>query len=706
VSRPQSLTEVASFGLCTGCGLCAGIAPKGTVSLVMTQDGFLRPQPTAALERNEERRLLALCPGNNLRQLDSEAPLLDEAWGPYHRLLKGHATDEEIRFCASSGGVISAIARFLLETRRVDFILHVAADPAAPLRSKIQVSSGRDSILAGASARYGPAAPLETIDDLLALNRPFAVIGKPCDIAGIRNLMRSDERAARLICLTVAFFCAGVSSLRISEGIVGKYGLRAEDVKVLRYRGHGCPGVTHIEAKDGRVFTQTYDDTWSEELNQEIQFRCKICADGTGEQADIACGDAWIGADGYAYAEHDGWNSIIARTEAGDRLLLEMEAAGAIATAPNTTDDLGRMQPHQVERKRAVLARLAGLALRLQPRPRYAGFRLVANAWTGGEMFWENLRGTFRRVGRGANREDLSPRDATAGQHPVSGAKRPEWLPGLAMLSPALLVMIIGVGLPIALLLAYSFWTQNYITIDRTPTLANYEQLFGRPLYATLLLRSIEVALATTVATVALAYPMAYFIAFYGGRRRTTWLVLVTVPFWTSYLLRTFAWKVILGYNGVVNSGLLQVGLIEQPLDVLLYNPTAVVITLTHAWLPFVLLPIYVSLSKIDPALTEAAADLGDGPFHRFCRVVLPLSIPGVISGALLVFIPTVGDYVTPAMVGGTSGTMLGNVIQGQFGRANNWPMGAALSTAMMIIVTVLALTLQSALSRLRRSLS
>jgi spermidine/putrescine transport system permease protein len=129
-----------------------------------------------------------------------------------------------------------------------------------------------------------------------------------------------------------------------------------------------------------------------------------------------------------------------------------------------------------------------------------------------------------------------------------------------------------------------------------------------------------------------------------------------------------------------------------------------VVITLTHAWLPFVLLPIYVSLSKIDPALSEAAADLGDGPFFRFWRVILPLSIPGVISGALLVFIPTVGDYVTPAMVGGTSGSMLGNVIQGQFGRANNWPMGAALSVVMMIVVTILALVLQSALSRFRRA--
>jgi spermidine/putrescine transport system permease protein len=321
---------------------------------------------------------------------------------------------------------------------------------------------------------------------------------------------------------------------------------------------------------------------------------------------------------------------------------------------------------------------------------------------------WSNLTGTYRRVGRGANREDLRPHDgmpaAPRSVADASATRKPAWLPGLALLSPALLVMILGVGVPIALLIAYSFWTQSYVTIDHTPTLANYVQLFSRPLYGKLMLRSIEVSLSATAATVLLAYPMAYFIAFHGGKHRTTWLVLVAVPFWTSYLLRTFAWKVILGYEGVINSSLMHLGLIGQPLDILLYNSLSVVITLTHAWLPFVMLPIYVSLSKIDPALNEAAADLGDGALHRFLRVILPLSIPGVISGALLVFIPTVGDYVTPAMVGGTSGTLIGNVIQGQFGRANNWPMGAALSTAVMIIVTVLAIALQSGLTRFRKA--
>jgi spermidine/putrescine transport system permease protein len=175
------------------------------------------------------------------------------------------------------------------------------------------------------------------------------------------------------------------------------------------------------------------------------------------------------------------------------------------------------------------------------------------------------------------------------------------------------------------------------------------------------------------------------------------------VPFWTSYLLRIFAWKVILGYTGVINSALLELKIIDQPIAALLYNPLAVVVALTQAWLPFVMLPIYVSLVRIDPSLREAAADLGDGGLHRFLRVILPLSVPGVIAAALLVFIPTVGEYVTPALLGGFSGTLIGNLIQGQFGRANNWPMGAALSVITMLAATLCALTIQAAFGRFRR---
>jgi spermidine/putrescine transport system permease protein len=173
-------------------------------------------------------------------------------------------------------------------------------------------------------------------------------------------------------------------------------------------------------------------------------------------------------------------------------------------------------------------------------------------------------------------------------------------------------------------------------------------------------------------------------------KHKLIWLILITIPFWTSYLLRVFAWKIVLGFNGVINSGLIALGIIDQPLEFLLYNPTAVIITLAHAWAAFAILPIYVSLEKIDRSLLEAAADLGEGPVMRFVRVTLPLSMPGVIAASLLVFIPTVGDYVTPTLVGGPTGIMIGNIIQSLFGKANNWPLGAATAIISMLIITLL----------------
>ena len=266
---------------------------------------------------------------------------------------------------------------------------------------------------------------------------------------------------------------------------------------------------------------------------------------------------------------------------------------------------------------------------------------------------------------------------------------RSEGLRGYTLLSPTLLLMILVLALPIGLLVTFSFWGQTYLDFDRTFTLVNYAKFFDRPIYAYLLGKSMMMSGAVTLATVLLAYPMAYFIAFRVTKHKLIWLILISVPFWTSYLLRVFAWKIILGYNGVINSGLMELGLIAEPLQFLLYNPFAVVITLAHAWAAFAILPIYVSLEKIDRSLLEAATDLGDSPVMRFIRVTLPLSMPGLIAASLLVFIPTVGDYVTPKLVGGTTGIMIGNVIQSMFGKANNWPLGAALS-----IITMLAITL------------
>ena len=245
---------------------------------------------------------------------------------------------------------------------------------------------------------------------------------------------------------------------------------------------------------------------------------------------------------------------------------------------------------------------------------------------------------------------------------------------------------------PLLLIFLLGFWTQDYLVLDRSFKLDNYIEAWSHPLYRVLMLRSLGISAVVTLATVLLAYPMAYFISFYGGNHKALWLFLVTIPFWTSYLLRVFLWKVILGYNGVLNSTLEWLGLIEEPLTFILYNVNAVVITLTHAWAPFAILPIFVALEKIDRSLLESATDLGDSPLRRFLHVTLPLSIPGVVAAALIIFIPTIGDYVTPRLVGGKDGLMIANMIQVQFSKANNAPLGAALAVSAMGIVSMVAL--------------
>ena len=262
---------------------------------------------------------------------------------------------------------------------------------------------------------------------------------------------------------------------------------------------------------------------------------------------------------------------------------------------------------------------------------------------------------------------------------------------GLTLIGPPLFYALIMLAAPLAMVVTFSFWTQDYLDIDTTLTLDNYREAFGQPIYRVLLLRSIVISLVVTVTTVILAFPMAYFLSFKVKRRKTLWLFLITIPFWTSYLLRVFLWKVILGYNGVLNSALQGVGIIDEPLTFILYNANAVVITLAHAWAPFAILPIFVAMEKIDRSLLEAAEDLGDGPVRRFFRVTLPLAMPGVMAATIIVLIPTVGDFITPKLVGGTDGLMIANMIQVQIGRANNAPLGATLAIISMVVVSLIA---------------
>jgi len=275
----------------------------------------------------------------------------------------------------------------------------------------------------------------------------------------------------------------------------------------------------------------------------------------------------------------------------------------------------------------------------------------------------------------------------------MAKAERFEARAGLALVASPLAYAVLLLAAPMAAIVVFSFWTQDYLTLDTTLSLANYRAAFTDPIYLQLLARSVWIAGAVTVITVILAYPIAYFIAFHvPPQRKALWVFLVTIPFWTSYLIRVFLWKVILGYNGVVNSSLQAFGMIEEPLTIILYNLNAVAITLAHAFAPFAILPIFVVLERIDRSLLEAARDLGETRASAFMRVTLPLSMPGVIAAALIVFIPTVGDYVTPRLVGGPDGLMIANMIQTQFLKLNNAPMGATLAVLAMATVTAISL--------------
>ncbi|MGE4634560.1 MAG: ABC transporter permease [Arenicellales bacterium] len=267
-----------------------------------------------------------------------------------------------------------------------------------------------------------------------------------------------------------------------------------------------------------------------------------------------------------------------------------------------------------------------------------------------------------------------------------------EDLRGYFLLLPTLLFMFFMLMVALATLVVQSFWVDTAPGAAVQYTLANYSLLLTPEgeIYRALLLRSLWMSLMITVSVILFCYPIAYVMAFHVHKHKIFWLIAITIPFWASYLLRVFAWKVILQYNGVLNSILMALGFIDEPLGIFLHNRSAVIVTLTHAWAAFAILPIYLSLEKIDRSLLEAASDLGDGFMRRFWRITLPLSMPGVLGAALLLFIRNVGDYVTPALVGGVSGTMLGNIIVSLFTEMSNEPLAAAVSIAMMVSITLI----------------
>jgi len=253
---------------------------------------------------------------------------------------------------------------------------------------------------------------------------------------------------------------------------------------------------------------------------------------------------------------------------------------------------------------------------------------------------------------------------------------------------PPLLWVTVFLLVPYLLMFCYSFWSVSPSqAIVHSWNLANYRQLVAVPAYGQTLLRSMWIAARVTLFSLLLGYPMAYFLSFYAGSKKDLFYQLVIIPLWVSYLVRAYAWKTILGSEGVLNTLLQYMHLTKHPLEFLLYSPFAVVLTLTHIYTPFTFLPVYASLEHIPRNLVEASHDLGASPAQTFWRVILPLSIPGVVAGATFAFVLSLGDFLAPLLLGGPSGIMISNIVVSLFGAAYDWPLGAAVSLGMLALV-------------------
>lgn len=399
MSGSKALATVARGDLCAGCGGCALVA-AGAVEMRLAPPGFLRPVETGVVTAAQERVIRRICPGLGQTAHPAGEPG-HPLWGRFLEMHTGHATDPELRFAASSGGVLSALLVHLIESGEVQAVVETGAAGDPPWANAPVRAATLDDIRAAAGSRYAPSAPLAGLGDLLEGEGRYAFVGKPCDVAALRALAAEDARVGARFPVLISFFCAGVPSQSAAEALLRALGAAPETVRGFRYRGNGWPGQATASLADGSARAMSYQESWGAILSKQIQHRCKICADGTGTAADIVCADAWESdAAGYpVFDERDGLSLVVTRSATGERLLAEAVAAGRVVTAPFDPTGLAAIQPGQTRRRQALLGRIAALRLLARPVPRYRGLGLVAAA-RGARPGWvlRNFLGMVRRT--------------------------------------------------------------------------------------------------------------------------------------------------------------------------------------------------------------------------------------------------------------------------------------------------------------------
>jgi coenzyme F420 hydrogenase subunit beta len=361
------LNEVIDNKLCTGCGLCTNNGMK------IDKEGFIRPLNNIIDDELSRK----YCPGINVAHHNNEQ--YEPTWGPIKGAFTGYSNNSEVLKLGSSGGGITSLLLELITNGLVDHVIQVGVSDNNPIVNETKINTTFQDVIDCTGSRYSPSSPLDVIRSVLKDDKVYGVVGKPCDIAAIRAMITEDKSLEAKFPYLISFFCAGVPSINGTQEILNKFKIKSSDLISFRYRGDGWPGLTKATTKSGLVKSMTYNDSWGSILNKHLQPRCKICADGTGEAADVVCADAWHenDKDGYpSFEEANGRSLILTRTNKGEKLVNLTVNSGNLIVDKYQISNLKNIQPYQEKRKN--LAFFRHLALRIMGRPvtNFKGYNL------------------------------------------------------------------------------------------------------------------------------------------------------------------------------------------------------------------------------------------------------------------------------------------------------------------------------------------
>jgi coenzyme F420 hydrogenase subunit beta len=376
--RNSIISRIVKDNLCLGCGLCESVCGKESAEMKISENGFFLPN-LKILNKKGEQIIKRICPGINVVN-DIPFSKSERIWGRIEKLHSGYSADNEIRSKGSSGGIISSLAVYLLEHKVVDAILQVGGDTNEYRHNHLRISRNKADVLECASSRYAPAlvfnSLLETLNNSTDL---FCFVGKPCDISALKNILIEYPQYKGRFKLTIAIMCAGMPSFIGTQRIIEAF-QAFQPVKNLVYRGNGWPGNFSFDDRNGKSFKMSYNDSWGKVLGKFVHFRCKICPDGIGLQADIAIGDAWETKNGYPdFTEKEGRSLIIARTLVGQTCLANAEKDHSIVLRPLDFGQLQLIQPYQYNRRQRVGVRILAFSMACQRILNFKNMELFCN---------------------------------------------------------------------------------------------------------------------------------------------------------------------------------------------------------------------------------------------------------------------------------------------------------------------------------------